>query len=129
MQQHHTFSIEQTINPVTGEPFGQKYGGSFQVRRPSIADRRNIALKEAAIRNTFGTVNPGQVTPGLDFVTYIEIYVNTVSEQQPPAWFNLATMFDESDEAAMGAVWDEVQKFVDSFRSGKAGGPGAGGGE
>lgn len=112
-----TISIENQINPVTKLPFGSKYAGSITIRRASLLDKTIIAQKDAAERNRFGVVNSSQLPPGLELAAYIDHYVTTVAIGDLPSWFDRSLIFDDSDEAAFGMVWDEVQKFVDSFRA------------
>lgn len=112
----HTFSIENNTNPSTGKPFGQKYAGVFAIRRPSLLDKKNIALRDAAAMSTAGEVNLDLVSNGTRLITYIFSFVESVNEQPLPEWFNMATMFDDEDEDAVLEVWKEVGKFLDTFR-------------
>ena len=121
-----SFSIEAKINNKTGTLYGAKYAGTFAVRRPSIGDKRAIALKDAAQRNAFGRVDADQISEGLSLLTYITIFVVHVADNKVPAWFNLDSIFDETDESAVLAVWQEVQTFLDTFRPATAGGDSAG---
>lgn len=121
-----SFSIESKINSKTGDPFGQKYAGIFKVRRPSIGDKKAIALKDAAAMNVYGRVDADQVSEGLKLISYIETFVCHVALDKTPEWFDSAKLFDDSDELAMLAVWEEVQTFLDSFRPEKSGGAGRG---
>lgn len=115
------FSIEHLICEETGQQFGEKYRGVFSIRRPSLLDKRNIALLDAAGMSAYGQTAPGTVEPGLELINYIFAYVQTVAEDDLPAWFNMATMYTEEDEAAVLAVWKEVGKFRDTFRPKAAG--------
>ena len=116
LPQNHTFSIETKINPVTRQPYGPKYAGTFEVRRPSIADKYNAAAMEAASRNAFGFVPDGGVSGNIADTIYIMSFVKATANKELPAWFNPALLFDESDEAAVGAVWSEVQAHLKTFR-------------
>jgi hypothetical protein len=121
-----SFSIETKINSITKLPFGAKYAGTFAVRRPSIADKRTIALKDAAQNNAFGRVDADQIGEGLRLLSYIVVFVTHVTDGKVPAWFDLAKLFDETDENAVLAVWQEVQTFLDTFRPATAGSDSAG---
>lgn len=123
MSQQTTFSIENNVNPETSQPFGTKYGGMFSIRRPSLADKRNIALKDAASMNAYGQISPDQISSGLSLINYIFSFMSVVSTEEPPAWFSMDKIFDDTDESAVLAVWDEVKKYLDSFRR-KDGGDG-----
>jgi hypothetical protein len=111
----HSFSIENLINPATNLPFGPKYGGVFSIRRASLRDREVAEQREAAERNAFGIVPADQMPPALSYSAHIFHYTQTVATEELPAWFNRTRIYDE-DEPAVIAVWDEVQKFQDSFR-------------
>jgi hypothetical protein len=121
-----SFSIENTINSHTQLPFGSKYAGTFAVRRPSIGDKRAIALKDAAQNNAFGRVDADQIGEGLRLLSYIVVFVTHVADGKVPGWFDLNALFDETDENAVLAVWQEVQTFLDTFRPATAGGNSAG---
>ena len=122
-QNTHSFSIENVVNPVTGQPFGQKYAGLFAIRRPSLADKKAVALRDAASMNAYGEVNPGQISDGLALLSYIITFMSVVKTEDLPAWFDMNKLFDDDDENAVLAVWDEVKKYLDSFRR-KDGGEG-----
>jgi hypothetical protein len=125
----HCFSIENLINPETGEPFGPKFTGIFNIRRASLRDREMAEQKEAAERNAFGVVPAGQVPPELAYSAHIFHYTDTIATEELPPWFDRAKIYDE-DEPAIVAVWNEVQKFQDSFRRPASGTVGTGtGGE
>ena len=116
--QQHSFSIENTTNLNTGIPFGSKYGGTFSVRRATLGDKTRISNKEAAERNAFGIVNAGQTPQGLELAAYFCIFIATVATEPLPKWFDRDSMFDDDDEAAVFAVWQEVDRFQKSFRRG-----------
>lgn len=113
----HTFCIETVINPATGKSFGSKYAGVFAIRRPSLLDKRNIALRDAVGLSSAGDVDPAMVNAGTRLVNYIFAFVETVATEKLPEWFDMSTMFDQEDEDAVLAVWQEVGKFLDTFRS------------
>jgi len=111
----HAFSIENLINPETKLPFGPKYAGVFSIRRGSLRDREVSEQKEAAERNAFGVVPADQIAAELSYSAHIFHFTNTIAAEELPAWFDRTKIFDE-DEPAVVAVWNEVQKFQDSFR-------------
>lgn len=111
-----SFSIENAINPATEKPFGPKYAGTFTIRRPSLLDKKNIALRDAASMSAAGSLDPTLIGDGTRLISYIFSFVETVSEGALPEWFNMATMFETEDEDAVLAVWQEVGKFLDNFR-------------
>lgn len=112
----HTFSIENEINPNTKQPFGNKYAGTFTIRRPSLADKNTADIKKAAMLAAYGTVNPAMLSEWTKSSTYIFSLVTTIATDKLPEWFDLGKVFDESDEDAFMAVWAEVGKFQDTFR-------------
>lgn len=118
----HSFSIENTVNPVTGQAFGGKYAGVFSIRRPSLLDKKNIALKDAASMSSEGEVDISLVNPAIRLLTYAFCYVTTIAEQELPEWFDMASMFEPDDEEAVMAVWNEVNKYLNSFRPKASGG-------
>jgi hypothetical protein len=122
----HTFSIESKINPVTNQPFGPKYGGNFNIRRPSILDEAMIENRMAAERNSFGIVNPEQIPDVHDRISRVFCTIHQLATETLPAWFNRSSLFldDETDMKAIGAVNQEVSGFLTSFRSIKDSGSG-----
>jgi len=117
----HTFSIASHINPHTipegkgpeeGKPFGEKYSGSFTVRRPNLADKQLIATKKAAVLSTHGYVNPELISQSLQLTIYIFAFMTTVSTTSLPDWFNPEKMYTETDEYAVFAVWEEVSRWL-----------------
>lgn len=116
MSTHHSFNIAQTINKATGQPFGPKYDGSFYIRRPTIGDKKAIALKDAAAMNAYGPINPDHVQEGIRLLAYVETFVTHLAEKELPPWFSLSKLYDETDERAILAVWAEVTAFLDGFR-------------
>lgn len=110
------FSIESKTNSNTKQPFGSKYGGVFKLRRPSIQDRNMADIKKAAILSAYGTADPALLGDWTKTSTYIYALVSTIATEQLPEWFDLTKLFDENDEEAIMAVWEEVGKFLDSFR-------------
>ena len=120
----HSFSIEATINKATGKPFGPKYAGSFTIRRPSLADKRMIAVRDAASLSAAGELDISLVTDGIRLINNVFRFVETVAEQPTPEWFDMHTRYDAEDEEAVLAVWAEVSQFLDRFRP-KTGGDGS----
>ena len=116
----HSFSVSSLLNPNTDLPFGSKYDGTFTVRLASIRDKTFIAQKEAAERNAFGNAPVEQIPTGLELARYIYFFITTVATEKVPEWFDRDKIFDEDDEAAMLAVWQEVQTFQNSFRPDRA---------
>lgn len=127
MSQKHTFSIVQKTNSRTGKPFGEKYAGEFIVRRPSLGDKQRIELREAAALSSFGPVDAALIAPGTQLIIYLFAAINTIGESVPK-WFDKESLYDEDDELAAIAAWDEVASWLATFRlsqdpegSGKAG--------
>lgn len=112
----HSFSIEKTENPLTGEPFGPQYTGVFTVRRPSIGDNIDIGTEKARILSRKGNVSPESVGERIHLLSYIFAFVAVTAESDIPAWFNMDKLYDENDEAAVGQVFQEVNTFVSTFR-------------
>ena len=125
---HHVFSIENLTNPETKQPFGPKYAGAFNIRRATLFDRELSERKEVAERNAFGFVPASEISPNLSFSSEIFCTIGTIATEELPPWFDRSKLYEE-DEPAVVAVWNEVQKFLDSFRRPKSGtdGEGAGG--
>ena len=113
--QKHSFSIELIKNPGNGEPFGAKYGGEFIVRRPTLADKRDIALRDAAALNIYGAVNPLQMDRDVVNINYIFANMDVIAEKKPD-WFDMGKLYDGQDEAAVYAVWQEVSRWLETFR-------------
>lgn len=120
----HSFSIENVNNASTGKPFGPKYAGSFTIRRPSLADKRMISVRDAASLSAAGELDISLVNDGIRLINYVFSFVETVAEQPTPEWFDMHTMYDTEDEEAVLAVWAEVSKFLARFRP-KTGGDGS----
>ena len=123
-QKKLSFSIANQINPNTGEPFGPKYEGSFNIRLASIRDKTLIAQRKAAERNAFGTTPEEQVPEGLELARHIFFFVKAVAIEETPKWFDSDNLYDDDDEAALLQVWQEVQTFQNSFRLVRASGTG-----
>ena len=113
----HAFSIESTINPTTGKPFGPKFGGAFTIRRPNFADKKAITLKDAAAMQAYGPVDTSQLGGGFVLIHYIYTFVTVIAEEKLPEWFDMERMYDDDCETAILEVWKEVGKFLDTFRS------------
>lgn len=124
MSNKTSFSIENEICPSTGEIYGKKYAGTFSVRRASIQDRINADLRNAAILSAVGDVNPNMIAGSTRLNSYIFAFVQTVAEQPLPEWFDMDTMFEDSDSDAVLTVWGKVGEFLDSFRSQNDSNPG-----
>lgn len=118
------FNIEHITCATTGKPFGSKYAGAFSIRRPSLLDKRTIAMRDAATISEFGTVNPELLGEGLKLLSYIVTFVEVTAIAALPEWFDLSKMYEDEDEDAILAVWQEVQTFLASFRPKAAGSDG-----
>lgn len=118
------FNIENNLCPSTGKPFGSKYAGKFCVRRPSLQDKRTIALRDAVTMSECGAVNPELLGEGMKLLSYIVTFVETTATTELPEWFDMGKMYEDEDEDAILAVWHEVQKFLNSFRPKAAGNDG-----
>lgn len=126
IQKTHHFTIADKLMPGTETPFGEQYAGQFNIRRPSISDKKTIALKDAASMNIYGPVNMAQLGEGTKLLSYICTFVRHVAEKELPEWFDPDKLYSEEDEDAILAVWEEVQAFLATFRLPKN--PGNGGG-
>lgn len=111
----HSFSIENTVNPATGKPFGSKYAGQFAVRRPNFADNRAIALRDAAALSAYGPVDQRHLSLDVVNINFIFANLDVIAEKKPD-WCDISKLYDETDEQAIYTVWQEVKKFLDSFR-------------
>jgi hypothetical protein len=116
--QTHSFSIENAINSLTGQPFGPEYAGQFTIRQPSLADKQMIAVKKAAIMSAFGYIaDETMIRPGIRLSIHIYAHVTHTAVEKVPDWFNPEKMFKDTDEDAMLAVSQEVNRWLDTFRS------------
>lgn len=122
------FNITALINPITKKPFGDKYAGTFAIRRPTLDDKRLISLRDAAKMSEEGAVNPELIGNGVRLLSYIFTYCGQVSTADLPRWFNPAKMYDEDEDAVL-AVWGEVQAWLATFRPQAAGDDGVQGSE
>jgi len=120
-----TFSIENVINPETGKIFGKKYSGTFAIRRPSLLDKKNIALKDITGLSLYGSVDASMLDATMRLANYCFAFVTTVATEPLPEWFDMATMFEQEDVEAVLAVWEETGKFLDTFRPKQDGGAGS----
>lgn len=111
----HTFSIAREVNPDTKKPFGDKYAGEITVRRPTIADNLDINLRDAASLNRYGTINPEHLGPAAANMSYILTVLDVICEKKPD-WLDPTKLYADEDEAAVYAVWAEVDRFLKSFR-------------
>ena len=121
-----TFSIEGVERPSTKQPFGPKYAGNFTIRRPSLLDKKNIAVRNAASLSFAGHINPGLLQDDIVIITHTHNHILTLAEEKVPEWFDISTM-TEDDEEAVFAVWQEVDRFLAGFRPGATGGNGSAG--
>ena len=125
----HTFTIADKTNPLTGKPFGDKYVGAFTIRRPSIADKQTAAIRKAAVFCAYGYIAEEMIPVGLRLIIHVFTFVTTVACENTPTWFNPENLFDDDDEAAMQAVSQEVNRWLDTFRPQRDPAPGGGGSE
>lgn len=111
----HTFSLADKIDSKTGQPFGERYAGAFVVRKPSLGDQGRIATLAASLLNQYGA---GGDRAG-DFwnVAYSALAFFRVAGEQVPPWWDFDTMDDEQDERAVIAAWEEVTRWLRTFRS------------
>lgn len=121
-----TFTIVDKINANTDKPFGDKYAGIFSIRRPSLLDKKNIAVKDAASMSFAGEIAAGTINDGIAMINYIFAYITTVATAPLPEWFNMATMYEPEDEDAVLAVWSQVAEWLATFRSKEIGVDGSG---
>ena len=115
MNLQHSFNITETINPITGAPFGSKYAGDFVIHRPSIADNGKIALNYAALTAGHKDLNPAMLTSHAVNLLYIFCNMKVIASERPE-WFDEHNLFDENDEAAVITVHQEVERWLDTFR-------------
>lgn len=120
----HSFSIENLVNPLTKQPFGAQYAGNFTIRRPTLADRNAIALRDMAGLSTYGVVDVRFVDSDVINTNYVFAHLNTIADEKPE-WCDLNKLYTDDDESAiLNGVWPEVKKFLDSFRPANASGDG-----
>ena len=116
MLNKNTFSIDKEINPLTKRPFGEQYAGEFTVRRPTLADKRDISIRDQAFLNALGPVDQRQMETSVVNINYIFANFDVIVEKKPD-WCDISALYEGDDEEAVHAVWGEVQKFLNSFRS------------
>lgn len=110
-----TICIENKIQENTGKPYGEKYAGVFSIKRPSIQDKRQIAIKNAASLSAHGEITQDVMPDALNMLGYIFIFMQHIATEPLPKWFNEAELYDE-DVDAVYAVFAEVNEWLDSFR-------------
>lgn len=110
----NTFSIDKMINPETEQPFGSKYSGDFKVRRPTIADKEQIALLDAANLAREGILDNGSLNRDVTNLSYIFAHFSVIGEELPP-WFDKSKLYEE-DEPAVYFAWGEVSRWLKTFR-------------
>lgn len=115
MSNKHVFSIEHTENPETGRPFGTRYAGEFTVRRPTLADKREIALRDTARISLGGAVNPAHLAVDVVNANFIFANLDVIGEEKPE-WFDIGKLYEGEDEQAVHAVWREVERWLSTFR-------------
>jgi hypothetical protein len=113
----HSFSIEKKINPLTNAEFGPTYGGTFVIRRPSLQDRHISAVKRAAALSAFGPASEELIPFETRFQIQIFSFVGAIACEALPEWFDPNQMYEDSDEAAVQAVAEEVTAWLGSFRT------------
>lgn len=110
----HIFSIEALENPTTKRPFGQRFKGDFHVRRPTISDLKEIAVKDAALLNIYGRVDTDQVGATVANNNYIFTMLSVIAKESPD-WFDQTALYEE-DQAAISCVYGEVADWLNTFR-------------
>jgi len=118
MNNKKTFTINQKENPTSKRPFGESYGGEFTVRRPTLADKRTIAMMEHGAISSLGPVEVAQMPTDVVNMNYIFSHLDVLCEDRPD-WCYIDKLYEGDDEQAVYAVWQEVKDFLDRFRSGK----------
>lgn len=111
-----TISIENKTNERTKQPYGTKYAGTFNVRRASLQDRNLADVRKAAILNTYGNVNADLIGDWTKTSIYVWCLISIVTTDPLPEWFDLSKVYDETDEDAIMAVWEEFGAFAATFR-------------
>lgn len=111
----HVFTIEHTINKATELPFGTKYAGDFTVRRPTLSDKREIALRDTARISLGGAVNPAHLAVDVVNINFVFANMDVIGEQKPE-WFDIGKLYEGEDEQAVIAVWQEVERWLATFR-------------
>lgn len=114
LQNQHVFSIDTLNNPDTGRPFGSRYAGEFRVRRPTVKDKEAIALRDAARISRFGAVQLHQVSRDVVNLSYIFSHLEVIGIDVPK-WCDPSQLFDE-DEIAVYVAWQEVSRWLATFR-------------
>lgn len=108
------FSVAGLTNPDTERPFGERYKGEFVVRRPTIQDKKDIAVREAAATSNFGTVDPTFLPETVRNTAYIFAFFSVIGEKVPK-WFDASALYDD-DMPAVTAAFKEVSAWLkDSF--------------
>jgi hypothetical protein len=114
LQRIHTFSVD-----YLSADDGSRYTGSFTVRRLSIMDLSKLRQRVAQLNGGYHYVTDDEgndTGQGIDWGTeqmntmlaHLEIAVQTC-----PPWWKLDEL---ADVGLMRAVYDEVQKWEDTFR-------------
>ena len=116
MKNTTSFSIENEVCPSTKKPYGTRYAGTFSIRRPSIGDRINADLRNAATLSAAGVVDPDMLGGSTKLNSFIFAFVQTIADQPLPEWFDKDTMYEDTDTDAVMTVWQKTGEFLDSFR-------------
>ena len=114
MSNKYDFSISQIENPVTKRPFGERYEGQFIIRRPTKYDKRDIAIREQAY---LGGIDP-RLAPEVANDAFIYAHLDVLCEKEGrPDWCYPSKMYEGEDEQALLAVWQEVDRILEPFRT------------
>lgn len=115
LPQKHSFCLADKTDPKTGQPFGDRYAGSFVFHRPSLGEQGRIATLAASTMNQFGA--GGDRAGDFWSIVYSAFAFLKIAGEATPPWWDLDRMADEEDERAILAVWEEVNRWLRSFRS------------
>lgn len=112
-----TFSIEADINPETDRPFGNRYAGEFTIRRPSLADRIRIAVKDAASFSALGTAPLQSLSKDVVNLNFVFCHLDILADSRPAWCYPDKLWADFEDEIAVYFVWQKMDAFFQSFRA------------
>ena len=128
IQRTHTFSID-----YTSPEDGQRYAGSFTVKKLSIMDLSKMRMRTAQLSGgmhcvTVEDADGNDVATGQGIDSNTEFFNSMLAQLETsivtaPPWWKLE---DLSDVELVRSVYREVEKFEQTFRNrGRAGADGA----
>lgn len=113
-------TVADKTNKRTGQLFGDRFGGSVTVHRPTLAEAPLIELRYASYLNSCGTPDFSVLPEAVFLIARLRAILSTIAEGELPSWLNFGEVYDDDDVIdALTALFQEVTAFLESFRSRK----------